>query len=146
MPRLRRSPRRAAVVLVVVAGVLSMPHGAHAGQAPADRAASARPASSQPIAAQTLAAASQAASGGLCSVPGIGDIGGLRVNIAVARGAGLQRRDAPATDGDHRARLRQSKRDCRADAGAAAGHHGMLPDERSCRLRHDPFPDILDLK
>jgi hypothetical protein len=95
MLRVRRFPRKTALVLAVLTAVLfSLPHDAHAvagraalGQAASGQAASGQagpgqagpgqPAPGQPIAAQTLAARSPAASGGLCSVPGIGDIGGL---------------------------------------------------------------------
>jgi len=67
MPRLHRPTRKTAVVLVLAAVLFSV---LGAGHQPGRSAAPDRP-----IAAVTLAAT--APSGGLCSVPGIGDIGGL---------------------------------------------------------------------
>jgi hypothetical protein len=69
MLRPRRIPCLIALLLAVVAILLGVPRAAH----PASR----QDAAGQPIAAITLAARSPAATGGLCSVPGIGDIGGL---------------------------------------------------------------------
>ena len=69
MLRPRRIPCLIALLLAVVAILLGVPRAAH--QAPRQDAAG------QPVAAITLAARSPAATGGLCSVPGIGDIGGL---------------------------------------------------------------------
>ena len=69
MLRLRRIPCLIALLLAVVAILLGVPRAAHQ--------ASRQDAAGQPVAAITLAARSPAATGGLCSVPGIGDIGGL---------------------------------------------------------------------
>src|SRR5712691_11765158 len=99
MLRPRRFPRKTALLLAVLAVLLSVPLLGHAagsaapaqaasaqaasaqaalGQATSGQGASGQGASGRPIIAQTLAARSPAApSGGLCSVPGIGDIGGL---------------------------------------------------------------------
>ncbi|HXP21091.1 MAG TPA: type IV secretion system protein, partial [Streptosporangiaceae bacterium] len=68
MLRLHRLPRKTAVALVGVAVLFNVQLGAH------HHASSA--AQHRPIAARTLAATAPAG-GGLCSVPGIGDIGGL---------------------------------------------------------------------
>src|ERR1700735_3239647 len=93
MLRPRRFPPATGLVLAALAVLLlCVPHGGHApGTAAAGQAAAAVPAAAQaaagqaaghtaagqPIAAQTLADTSPAApSGGLCSVPGIRDIGG----------------------------------------------------------------------
>ena len=95
----RRFPRKTALLLVIVAVLFSIPRAgqaaasagpaqavsAHAvsaqavlGQPAAAQLAAGQHAPGQPIIAQTLAATSPAGpSGGLCSVPGIGDIGGL---------------------------------------------------------------------
>jgi TrbL/VirB6 plasmid conjugal transfer protein len=109
MLSLRRFPRKTALLLAVLAVLLSVPHPGHAARStrpqqaapghvlpantlpantlpantlPANtlpgQAAPGQAAPGQPIIARTLAARSPAASsGGLCSVPGIGDIGGL---------------------------------------------------------------------
>jgi hypothetical protein len=73
MPRLHRLPRKTAVALVLVAVLFNVQLGAH-HQAKASAA-------NRPIAARTLSATTPAAAtspvGGPCSVPGIGDIGGL---------------------------------------------------------------------
>ena len=69
MLRPRRIPCLIALLLAVVAILLGVPRAVH----PAPR----QDAAGQPVAAITLAARSPAATGGLCSVPGIGDIGGL---------------------------------------------------------------------
>ncbi len=69
MLRPRRFPRKTAAVLAVLAGLLLVPH---AGTAAASTHGGGRPGT-----VRTVAAVSPAASGGLCSVPGIGDIGGL---------------------------------------------------------------------
>src|SRR6266487_438091 len=74
MPRLPRLPRLTAAALVGVAVLFTVQAGAHHHAA----AAAQQPqVASQhgPIAARTLAATAPA--GGVCSVPGIGDIGGL---------------------------------------------------------------------
>jgi uncharacterized membrane protein YgcG len=71
MPRLR-VPRKAALVLALIVTALAVPASA--------QASSAQPATGQAAAAASGTAASAgttAAAGGLCSVPGIGDIGGL---------------------------------------------------------------------
>src|SRR5215813_9498425 len=75
-----RPPRYAAIVMVALAAALVLPQASHRAGAPA--AHSSRPApASAPISATTVADITRAdvtaASGGLCSVPGIGDIGGL---------------------------------------------------------------------
>jgi hypothetical protein len=103
MPRPRRFPRKTALVLAVLAALLCAPHPGHRpraefGAGPANPAAasglaSRAPASSAPasralagqaparhaptLSVRTDAAIFPAGSGGLCSVPGIGDIGGL---------------------------------------------------------------------
>ncbi|MGO9161730.1 MAG: type IV secretion system protein, partial [Streptosporangiaceae bacterium] len=80
MLRPRRFPRKTALVLAVLVGLLSVPHADSAvSRAPAAAAvAAARGTSARPIKARTVADVTPAApSGGLCSVPGIGDIGGL---------------------------------------------------------------------
>jgi TrbL/VirB6 plasmid conjugal transfer protein len=77
----RRFPHRTVLVLAVLAALLGFPRAMpHA----AAHVAAARPAAAQsaadagrPIAAVTLAARQPAATGGACSVPGIGDIGSL---------------------------------------------------------------------
>ena len=70
MSRLRRVPRKTAVALVLLVVLFSMLRGAaqHGHQAGPVR-------SGHPVAARTLSATRPA--GGPCSVPGIGDIGGL---------------------------------------------------------------------
>src|SRR6266581_1824642 len=68
MLRLHRLPRKTAVALVGVAVLFNVHLGAH------HHAAAAAP-GHQPVAARTLSATAPAS--GLCSVPGIGDIGGL---------------------------------------------------------------------
>jgi hypothetical protein len=78
MFRPRRLPRKVAVALIGLIAVLSVPHGATATAAPAN-AATARAQASRghtAIPARTLSATAPAG-GGICSVPGIGDIGGL---------------------------------------------------------------------
>src|SRR5215475_12428722 len=95
MPRTRRSPRALAVAVAGLAAALGVCHAAahpvtaHAAEtrhvAMPSRSASAqpvqarpvqsRPVQSTPVQATTLAANDPG--GGLCSVPGIGDIGGL---------------------------------------------------------------------
>jgi TrbL/VirB6 plasmid conjugal transfer protein len=79
MLSLRRFPRKTALLLAVLAVLLSVPHPGHAARSTRpQQAAPGQAAPGQPIIARTLAARSPAASsGGLCSVPGIGDIGGL---------------------------------------------------------------------
>jgi hypothetical protein len=84
MHRPRRFPRKTALLLAVLAVLLSVPHIGLAArntpprQAVPGQAVAGRAAPGQPVIAQTLAARSPAASsGGLCGVPGIGDIGGL---------------------------------------------------------------------
>ncbi len=89
MPRSRHLPRKAAVALVLMAVLFSLSRvAAHRG-GPAPAGASGRPAAARTLAtsatrggdrvrpdsARTMAAVSN--SGGPCSVPGIGDIGGL---------------------------------------------------------------------
>ena len=69
MLRPRRILCRIALVLAALAILLGVPRAAH----PVARQDPAR----QPVAAITLAARSPAATSGLCSVPGIGDIGNL---------------------------------------------------------------------
>ena len=83
----RRFPHRTVLVLVVLAALLGFPramlHTATSHPAAAQSAAAAHPAAQaaaggeRPIAAVTLAARQPAATGGACSVPGIGDIGSL---------------------------------------------------------------------
>ncbi len=70
---LRRFPHRAMLVLAVLAVAPGVPHAGH----PAAAAASAPAAASRPVTAVTVAARQPADQGGICSVPGIGDIGGL---------------------------------------------------------------------
>jgi hypothetical protein len=65
----RRFPRRAMLVLAVLAALLGMPRVAHA--------AAVHPNAAHPIHAVTLADRQPAAPGGACSVPGIGDIASL---------------------------------------------------------------------
>jgi hypothetical protein len=79
MLRLRRFPRKTALVLAVLFVLLGIPRVGHAAASTAPAStASAQSAPAQPVLAQTLAARSPAAtSGGVCSVPGIGDIAGL---------------------------------------------------------------------
>ena len=76
-----RPPRYAAMVMVALAVALVLPQASHRAGAPAPAAHSIRPAVSAPVSARTVADVTSAnvaaASGGLCSVPGIGDIGGL---------------------------------------------------------------------
>jgi hypothetical protein len=77
-----RTPRYAAMVMVALAVALVLPQASHRAGAPAPAAHSVRPAPvSAPVRARTVSdirsASVSAASGGLCSVPGIGDIGGL---------------------------------------------------------------------
>ncbi len=69
MLRPRRIPCLIALLLAVVVILLGVPR--------AVRSPPRQDAAGQPVAAITLAARSPAATGGLCSVPGIGDIGGL---------------------------------------------------------------------
>ena len=78
--RKSRPPRYAAIVMVALAVALVLPQASH--RAGAHVAHSSRPAPvSVPVSARTVADVTSAnvaaASGGLCSVPGIGDIGGL---------------------------------------------------------------------
>ncbi|HXB46791.1 MAG TPA: type IV secretion system protein [Streptosporangiaceae bacterium] len=63
-------PRRMAVVVAALGVVLVMPHAGQAASAHAAQRA-------HPVVATTTVADVTTASGGLCSVPGIGDIGGL---------------------------------------------------------------------
>jgi hypothetical protein len=84
MLRPRHFPRRTGLVLAVLAVLLCVPHAGHAagtaaaGQAVAAQSPAGQAVRGQPIAAQTMADTSPvASSSGLCSVPGIGDIGGL---------------------------------------------------------------------
>ena len=77
-----RPPRYAAMVMVALAVALVLPQPGHRAGALTPAAHSIRPALvSAPVSARTVAdvtaANVAAASGGLCSVPGIGDIGGL---------------------------------------------------------------------
>jgi hypothetical protein len=87
MRRLPLPRRMAVVVAVVVAALGGISAMAHAGQAAAAQTAAAQASTAQaatahaaqrarPVAATTVADVTTA-SGGLCSVPGIGDIGGL---------------------------------------------------------------------
>jgi hypothetical protein len=77
MPRLR-VPRKVALVLALLVAALAVPGIAQASSAqPAAPAASAARAAANGTAAASGSAATTAAAGGLCSVPGIGDIGGL---------------------------------------------------------------------
>ncbi|HEY2550749.1 MAG TPA: type IV secretion system protein [Streptosporangiaceae bacterium] len=93
MLRSRRLLRRTALVVAMLAVLLGLPHGGgQSGPAasPGVAAASAVPAAPaaattgqaagsarEPAAVQTMAMTGSATSSGLCSVPGIGDIGGL---------------------------------------------------------------------
>ncbi len=94
MLRLRRFPRKTALVLAVLFVLLGIPRVGHAvastvpastvpaqsasAQSASAQSASAQSAPGQPVLAQTLTARSPAtSSGGVCSVPGIGDIAGL---------------------------------------------------------------------
>ncbi len=90
MLRVRRFPRKTALVLAVLFVLLGIPRVGHAvastaqastaaqAQSAPAQSAPAQSAPGQPVLAQTLAARSPAAtSGGVCSVPGIGDIAGL---------------------------------------------------------------------
>jgi hypothetical protein len=78
MLRPRRIPCRIALLLAALAILVGVPRAAH----PVTRQDPAR----QPVAAITLAARSPAAAGGLCSVPGIGDIGNL---LTLCTGGGI---------------------------------------------------------
>jgi hypothetical protein len=80
MLRPRRLTCRIALVLAALAILLGVPRSGH----PAPRQDTAR----QPVAAVTLAARSPAVTGGICSVPGIGDIGSL-VGFCQAGQSGL---------------------------------------------------------
>jgi hypothetical protein len=94
MPRLLRVPRKAALVLAVLAAALAVPASATAASArpAAGQGATATPVVRSTVArstggtvlgapfrtvALTSATSAGTASGGLCGVPGIGDIGGL---------------------------------------------------------------------
>jgi hypothetical protein len=77
-----RLPRYMAIVMVALAAALVVPQASHGATGPAVAVHGSRAASaSVPVSATTVAdvtsAKVTAASGGLCSVPGIGDIGGL---------------------------------------------------------------------
>src|SRR5262245_7233378 len=76
MLRIRRPPRKIVVAFVPIAAAFSV----FRGPAQASAGPHARPGAG-PVSAVTLAATSPATSpsgdGGLCGVPGIGDIGGL---------------------------------------------------------------------
>ena len=88
MPRPRRVPRRTAIALVLLAALFGLMRGAapsagHAGPGgaggrgvAAGRGVPAGRAQHRAVAARTLAATRPAISGP-CSIPGIGDIGGL---------------------------------------------------------------------
>ncbi len=65
-----RVPRKTAIVLVVLVAALVLPRAGQAHGAPADGGGGHAPAAATTVAEFTPA-------GGLCSVPGIGDIGGL---------------------------------------------------------------------
>jgi hypothetical protein len=69
MHRRLRVPRKVALVLALLVAVLAVPGSAEAAHA--------RPATGHAAVTTVAATKSAAASGGLCSVPGIGDIGGL---------------------------------------------------------------------
>lgn len=90
MRRPRRLPRKTVLVLAVLAGLLALPHPAHAAAVQAAGPRQDRPAAVRTVAAvtRTAAASRTAASGGLCSVPGIGDIGGL-LGFCAAGSSGL---------------------------------------------------------
>ena len=85
MRRLRRFPYRSVLVLTVLAVVFGLPLAGNAGAAGAavrtGAAAAAvqavAPAASEPAAAVTTAVRQPAPQGGVCGVPGIGDIGSL---------------------------------------------------------------------
>ena len=85
MRRLRRFPYRSVLVLAVLAVVFGLPLAGQAGAAGAVRpgaaAAAAPPAAAAgtngSVAAVTTAARQPAPQSGVCSVPGIGDIGSL---------------------------------------------------------------------
>jgi hypothetical protein len=66
-----RLPRKTAIVLAAVAAVLVVPHAAQRADAPAGHG------SGRTAITATTVADITPAGGGLCSVPGIGDIGGL---------------------------------------------------------------------
>jgi hypothetical protein len=86
----RLFPHRAMLVLAVLAVAPGLPQGDHHAvtAAPAVSAArtSAARASAPPVAAVTTAARQPAASGGICSVPGIGDIANL---LTLCQGGGV---------------------------------------------------------
>jgi TrbL/VirB6 plasmid conjugal transfer protein len=83
-----RRVRRVAVVLGVLAVLLLLLGRAGQPGGTAQAAPAAHSASGQPVAAVTTAARQPATSGGLCSVPGIGDIGSL-VNLCSLGSSGL---------------------------------------------------------
>ncbi len=84
MLRSRRLPRKAAIVLVLLAVLIGLPHGAAPSRhgAPATTARSSRAVTARTLSAVRFDGTAQPGRTGLpdrspCSVPGIGDIGGL---------------------------------------------------------------------
>src|ERR1035441_1541166 len=92
MRRPRTFPRKTVLALAVLAGLLSVPQAGHAAAAQvAGPGQQSRPAAASAVAVRTVGAESATApSGGLCSVPGIGDIGGL-LGFCAAGSSGLTR-------------------------------------------------------
>jgi hypothetical protein len=90
MRRPRTFPRKTVLALAVLAGLLSVPQAGHAAAAQvAGPGQQSRPAAASAVAVRTVGAESATApSGGLCSVPGIGDIGGL-LGFCAAGSSGL---------------------------------------------------------
>src|ERR1035441_5683176 len=100
MRRPRRFPRKTVLALAVLAGLLSVPQAGHAAAAQmAGPGQQSRPAAASAVAVRTVAVrtvavrtvgaeSATAPSGGLCSVPGIGDIGGL-LGFCAAGSSGL---------------------------------------------------------
>src|ERR1039457_4707606 len=100
MRRPRTFPRKTVLALAVLAGLLSVPQAGHAAAAQmAGPGQQSRPAAASAVAVRTVAVrtvavrtvgaeSATAPSGGLCSVPGIGDIGGL-LGFCAAGSSGL---------------------------------------------------------
>ncbi len=82
MRRLRYVPHRPVLVLAVLAVLFGLPLAGHPGAAPSGASAAGTPsavhmAAHSPVAAVTTAARQPSPQNGICSVPGIGDIGSL---------------------------------------------------------------------
>jgi hypothetical protein len=72
-----RLPRYLAIAIVALAAVLVVPQATHAADVRSANVSSATVRSAELTSANVTSAHATATSGGLCSVPGIGDIGGL---------------------------------------------------------------------